>query len=391
MKVALDVAQTCVERAGCGYYADSLAHALAEHADVSELHLLHHFGSWYNTDTRPGTRIESHKVRAPLAGMTQHEASGFWRELSAGRTSLPGSPDIVHSCSFQAPKIPGVPLVCTIHDVSFWANPEFATEENRLVCQTGTLDAMDRAAGFVFVSQHAHDEFERVTGGWLADSRRPWAVIHEAPRRLPEDGQLRPDIPERFWFTIGSLEPRKNFETLLDAHARYWEASPNPAPLVIAGSEGWKSHALRQRIRDAGPERVRHIGFVSDAELGALYRHALAMIFPSWYEGFGLPVAEAMACGCPVICSDRASLPEVGGDAVCYIKPDSEPAITRAMHEIELNPDLRARIGRAGRERIAEFTWSRAAAATVDLYREVLSTRLEKTTSRNARPEPATL
>lgn len=375
LRIGLDVAQTCQERAGCGWYADCLARALAAVEPANEYFLYHHFGGWFNERTDAGTFIDSPNVHSPLSVMTATEAAEFWQRVRAGETGLPGEPDIVHASSFQAPPVGNARLVFTVHDVSFWTHPEFTTDGNRLLCQEGIFAALARADGFLFVSESSRREFERILPGWLERSGRASAVILHGQREgsgaptaaPPESGQ------ELFWLAVGTLEPRKNYETLLAALDLYWSRSARPLPLKIAGGGGWKSEALKRQLAALEARgRVRHLGYVPDGELLRLYASAQALVFPSWHEGFGLPVLEAMSQGAPVICSDRSSLPEVGGEAVAYIDPASAESICQAMLDLEADPERRARMVAAGKQQAARFGWEKTARETLAFYRRVL-------------------
>ena len=174
---------------------------------------------------------------------------------------------------------------------------------------------------------------------------------------------------------MGTLEPRKNYETLLNAFDLYWARSPHPLPLRIAGGGGWKSDALKEHLVTLEAQgQVQHLGYVPDAELARLYAGTQALIFPSWHEGFGLPVLEAMSQGAPVICSESSSLPEVGGEAAVYIDPASAESICRAMLVLEADLGQRARMIEAGRRQAARFRWEKTARETLDFYRRVLDT-----------------
>ncbi len=370
LRIGLDVAQTCQERAGCGWQADSLARALVAAAGQHEYFLYHHFDRWINASTAAGTRLDAPGVHSPLAGFSAEEATACWQQVRAGKTALPGDPDIVQSNSFQAPLMGRARLVFFVHDVSYWVHPGFATEGTRLHCQDGVLAALSRADGFLFNSEFTRREFDRVLAGWLERSGRPWTVTPLGGR---DGAAMLPPVEGRFWLAVGSLEPRKNYETLLDALDLYWPRSPRPLPLRIAGGEGWKSEALRRRLESmAGQGRVEWLGYVPDAELARLYAGATALVFPSWYEGFGLPVLEAMDRGAPVICSDAASLPEVGGDAAIYVDPASAESIAHAMLALEADPARRTRLGAAGQRQAERFTWERTARETLQFYRRVL-------------------
>jgi glycosyltransferase involved in cell wall biosynthesis len=376
LRIGFDVAQTCRERAGCGWYADSLAHALVEAEPAHEYFLYHHFGRWFNEDTTPGTRIDAPNVHDPVRALDVPNAAALWRDIEAGRTLPPGDPDIVHANCYQAPNVSPARLVFTVYDVSYWVHPEFTTDANRLLCQAGVFDALRRADGFVFISESSHREFDQILPGWLERQRKPWVVTPLGPRQseatAPAACQSRSDD---FWLAVGTLEPRKNYETLLAALDLYWARSPRPLPLHIAGGGGWKSDALKEQVAAMESQgRVKRLGYVPDDELARLYANARALIFPSWHEGFGLPVLEAMGRGAPVICSDRASLPEVGGSAATYINPASAASICEAMLALDDDPSERARRSAASRAQAKRFSWDETARKTLDFYRRVLET-----------------
>jgi len=373
MKIGFDVAQTCGARAGCGWYADSLIRAMTAVAPEHRYFLYHRFGSWLGTDPATGTRLSGACASMPFAEQAEKEARAVWKALAEGRGTLPGEPDIVQSNSFQAPLVGKAKLVVVVYDVSFWAHPEFTTEGNRLVCQRGVLDALKRADGFLFISQSSLHEFERFLPGWLERNRKPAAAIPLASR-IEVGTQGEETTADPYWLAVGSLEPRKNYENLLLALERYWQRSARRIPLHLAGGDGWRNERLLARL--AQMERagmVRRLGYVPDEKLGALYQAARGLVFPSWYEGFGLPVLEAMQCGCPVISSARTSLPEIGGDAVSYVAPEDPESICQAMLRLEGDPAWRRHLVTAGRERALRFSWEETARLTLEFYRKVLT------------------
>lgn len=374
LRIGFDVAQTCQERAGCAWYADSLAHALVAAAPENEYFLYHHFGQWFNPGTEAGTRIDAPQVQEPFRALSADEAAVFWRRIGSGESPLPGAPDIVHANSYQAPPVGDARLVFTVYDVAYWMHPEFTTDGNRLHCQEGVFAALARADGFLFISESSHREFSQILPGWLERHGKPWAVTHLGPRERPSVVGSTPSTRngDDYWLAVGTLEPRKNYETLLDALDLYWARSPRPLPLRIAGGGGWKSDVLKSHLATLEAQgRLQRLGYVSDAELTRLYAGTQALLFPSWHEGFGLPVLEAMSHGAPVICSDRASLPEVGGDAAVYVDPASAESICRAMLALESDPGQRTRMVEAGHRQAARFSWEKTARETLDFYRRV--------------------
>lgn len=373
MKIGFDVAQSCQPRAGCAWYADSLVRAMVAIAPEHHFCLYHQFGDWINPSTDNGTCIDATNVTNTFTDITPEDAARIWRSPPE-LLSKTGAPDIVHATSFRAPKVPGAKLVFTVYDVSFWAKPHFTTESNRQSCQTGVLESLRNADGFLFISRSARNEFERFLPGWLDQSKKPWAITPLAPRDSFSAPAARTPAAEKYFLAVGSLEPRKNYETLLDAVEIYWRRSGVRTPLWIAGGSGWRSQQLKERLRALETcGEVRYLGYVPDSHLRELMTNAQALIFPSWYEGFGLPVLEAMACGCPVICSNSTSLPEAGGPAPLYVSPTDALEIAHAMERLETDAGFRAARVEAGIRHARQFDWKHTARCTLDFYSTVLA------------------
>jgi alpha-1,3-rhamnosyl/mannosyltransferase len=182
------------------------------------------------------------------------------------------------------------------------------------------------------------------------------------------DVRRRFHLPEQYLLFVSSLEPRKNIDLLIDALA----GARTDIPLVLAGWHGWGDKAWLQKIDAAGLKgRIRLIGHVPDPDLAAVYTGATALVYPSFYEGFGLPILEAMACGCPVICSRAASMPEAGGDAALYIDPLNVDSLVHAIEVLTPDTGLQQRLKRAGFARAEQFSWENTARKTVDIFRRV--------------------
>jgi glycosyltransferase involved in cell wall biosynthesis len=181
-------------------------------------------------------------------------------------------------------------------------------------------------------------------------------------------------LPSRYVLGLSTLQPRKNFAGLVEGFRRLLRARENePAVadlhLVIAGGEGWMVEDTFAAAGQAGmKDRVHLIGFVEDDDLPALYSLAAAFAFPTWYEGFGLPVLEAMACGTPVVCADNSSLPEVAGGAALMVDAGDPDALAEALFQVLAREDLRAQMAAAGLDQALRFTWPAAARQLLDIY-----------------------
>jgi glycosyltransferase involved in cell wall biosynthesis len=181
----------------------------------------------------------------------------------------------------------------------------------------------------------------------------------------------RLNIYKNFSLFVGSLEPRKNVGTLIKAYADYLKADPNQYLLIITGGRGWLNHDIYTLVAELGIEQhVRFLGYIQESDLRCLYSVAKVFVYPSLYEGFGLPPLEAMACGAPVITSHTSSLPEVVGDAAILIDPYNVEELFHALKTVLLDDDLRLQLRKKSLERAKLFSWTRTAQETLAVYQE---------------------
>jgi glycosyltransferase involved in cell wall biosynthesis len=279
----------------------------------------------------------------------------------------------------------GIPLffragkyVVTVHDVIPLALPWAFPPRHRLVLATALARIRKQAEAVIVPSTAAAEDVVH----FLRVERERIHVIPMGcePRFRPaeEPGRAamlrrRYNLPERYILFVGTLEPRKNVQTLLRAFAQLIAEVPQDGlTLVIAGGDGWGGADYRSTVDALKLHRhVRFAGFVEDDHLPDLYRGALLFVYPSLYEGFGLPVLEAMACGTPVITSDRTSLPEVAGDAALLVDPTRPEALAAAMASILGDRGLHQALRAKGLARAQSFTWEAVAQQTIAVYRAV--------------------
>jgi len=368
MKIGFDVSQTCVEKAGCGYYADSLATALAKTFPEHEIILYHHFGRWLNESTSDGTSIELPNVTSPLKDWSMEQARELWSADTIDASIL-GNPEVVVGNNFQMPAIPDCFRIFTVHDISFWTRPQYHTEANRLACQKGLLEALENANGFAFVSNYSRSSFQSLFPSWL--ETRKSAVTHLASRGKRKCNITRNLDLRNYWLFVGSLEPRKNVEVLLDAYELYFKKSSAPKPLKLAGGAGWKSERTKSRLEDmAKSMSIEHLGYVSDQELEQLYAESFGFIFPSWYEGFGLPVVEAMNQGTPVITSLESSLKEIAEGFALSFNPESPEELCKQMLLLESDSSIWKTYQESSLRRTEDFNWENTAQDLSNLFME---------------------
>lgn len=270
-----------------------------------------------------------------------------------------------------------VPVVVTIHDLSWLRHPETHPRDRVRWLERGMPRVVERAAAIIVDSEFVRQE---VTAGLDVAPARVRAI------HLGVSGEFRPrgELETRavlqaldlahggYVLSVGTIEPRKNVGHVLAAYARLPEALRNRYPLVVAGAGGWRAADLERDLHAlAAAGRIRFLGNVPDADLPALYAGAAAFVFASKYEGFGLPPLEAMASGVPALVSDRASLPEVVGDAAWLIDPERPEDTAHRLEALLDDADARSVLARRGIERAARFTWDACARATLDVYRSV--------------------
>jgi glycosyltransferase involved in cell wall biosynthesis len=261
--------------------------------------------------------------------------------------------------------------VVTIHDLVWRRYPETMLAKNLLlerVLMGPSIAAADRV---ICVSEFTASEVSH----YYPSAAAKCAVIHEAADQSVPSGRLPAGVPDSYLLFVGTLEPRKNLPRLLRAYARLKDDAAVP-PLVIAGGGGWGKEDLPQLIRSLGLEqRVVLCGYVSEEQLQGLYAGARCLLLPSLYEGFGLPMVEAMRHGVPVIAASAGSLPEVAGDAGLMVDPYQEEDIARAISRLVNEPSLHAQLSARAKIRSENFCWQGAAEDTLALFEQTVADR----------------
>jgi glycosyltransferase involved in cell wall biosynthesis/ubiquinone/menaquinone biosynthesis C-methylase UbiE len=374
MKIAIDVSLAVGESAGVGSYTRGLLEGLAA-IDPNNQYVLYSYLDFpqFPQPTFP----QQSNFSSQILQLEGEHWERIWSRADLPPKEALDVVDVLHSPFFNAPPEHYGALVVTIHDVSFLLQPQFHTEANRLHCLQGTLNAALYADRIIAVSHQT----KRDLIDYFSIPEERIRVIHEAPRRIysPERnvevirGTLeRFGIFHNFILFVGSLEPRKNLKTLLQAYATYVTRHAGQEWLVVAGGKGWLNDDLSQVAAELGiAERVNFLGYVQEADLRVLYSATKLFVYPSIYEGFGLPPLEAMACGAPVITSNTSALPEVVGNAALLVDPHNGEALSQAMERVLCDHDLRARMRQQSLARAKRFSWERTAEETLAVYEEV--------------------
>lgn len=282
--------------------------------------------------------------------------------------------DLLHVQAI-APPVSFVPVVATIHDICYEFHPELFERSEARQLRIAIRRTARTARRVVAVSETTKRDISAVYGV----PPEKIDVSHngvDLKRFHPQRSETEKGILERYGIeapyvlAVGNLQPRKNLVRLIDAFVHLKRVRPKlPCRIVVVGKAAFRHSEIFARARECGiGDQIVFTGYVSDGDLPALYRGAVAFAYPSLYEGFGLPVAEAMACGVPVLTSDRGSLPEVVGDAALIVDPESTHAIARGLSRILTEPELSAELSRKGPERTRDFTWDNAARTTLAAF-----------------------
>lgn len=373
MRIALDYTPAISQGAGIARYTRDLAQALVR-IDPVDQYLL------FSTESPDPTRSfpDGPNLSQRVIPLGHRNMTLLWQRL---RVPVPvelfiGRADVVHGTDFILPPVAAARRVVTVHDLAYLTHPHCALP-SLVAYLTAVVPRAVRAADRVIaVSERTADDLVE----HLKVPREKIRVIHlgisptfnaerddEATARVRQ----RYRLTEPFVLAVGTIEPRKDYETLIKAFAAARREPDGPQTLVIAGRPGWLYegvYATAERLRLG--EAVKFLDYVPDADLPALYAAASALVMPSIYEGFGIPVIESMACGTPVVCSTGGSLPEIAGDAALLVAPGDEEALSKALARIMRDDDLRATLRSRGLRRAQHFTWDRAAAEHVEVYHE---------------------
>ncbi len=371
MRICVDVSAAVHRRAGLGRYAQELVRALAEHGEHAYVAFYHQRGQAHLEP--PIDRLP--RITTPLSVKPWRLMTMLAHFSRVGMDAMFPAIDLFHATEHLLPCLKQIPTVFTLHDLIFHFDPASHKRLNRIYLNLMMPRFLRAAQTIIAVSECTKrdainiynlppDKIHVIYEG--VDSRfRPItdAATLAAVRR-------KYSLPERFILYVGTIEPRKNLPALFDAFhvsSSTFHVSRSTSHLVIAGKKGWLTEATFESAKALG-DQVIFTGYVADEDLPAAYTLADLLVLPSVYEGFGLPVLEAMACGTPVACSNVSSLPEIAGDAALLFDPRDVRAIAEAITRGSTDESLRAELRAKGLAQAARFTWAQAARQTAMLY-----------------------
>jgi glycosyltransferase involved in cell wall biosynthesis len=371
MHIAIDYTPAIHQRAGIGRYTRGLVQALTR-LDAENQYTLLALGQ-SGAHFVPTALPTNFSIR--FAPISDRWATVLWYRLNL---PLPvelfsGRADLFHGPSFTLPPS-FAPSLLTVHDLSFLRYPQGAHPALLAWLTKAVPRSLHRArhvladsestrADLIELMQVPPDQITVIGAG--VDERFKPEGEPETLARV----RSRYQLPDRFVLSISTLEPRKNFTGLIAAFEQMAGSSVADLHLVIAGGKGWLYDDIFAAA-ETSPlrERIHFAGYVADEDLPALYSLAALFAFPSHYEGFGIPVLEAMACGTPVVCADNSSLPEIAGDAALLVEATGTEALADALHQLSIDASLREKLISRGYKQAGKFTWEKAARRLMKVY-----------------------
>ena len=375
MRIAIDAHSVGARLGGNETYAINLIEALAEIDQdnqytlyVTKQQALERFGDrWPNFAVRL-TRPHTPLVRIPLT-----------LSLELRRDPV----DLLH-VQYTAPPFAPCPIVTTIHDLAFEHLPETFNRRSWMQLRLTVRSTARRAAQIITVSEYSRQDIIRTYGlSPEAITVTPEAASEDF-RRVKDDDELRLmretyGIERDYILSLSSIQPRKNLVRLIEAYSLLRQLHPEGKlpQLVLAGKRGWRDNEImRAAQRDELGADIRFTGYVADEHLNALYSGAVCFAYPSYFEGFGLPILEAMKCGTPVVAGNRTSIPEVTGEAALLFDPFDVHSLVEALKQILNDSEYRATLSAKGLQRANEFSWQRTARLTLAAYEKAFGKQL---------------
>jgi len=373
IKLAFDISQTGKNKAGCGFFAHAMISSMLKNNNI-DFTLLPHFGDFYHDRWMPSSNPYSKGHYGP-AIPSKSKATQYWHSKDLEKKL--GNPDIVHSNNFWCPtNITRSRLIYTLYDLGFLHNPQWTSEENRIGCFEGVLKASSYADWIISISEYSKNHFLKIFPHFPEERIE---VIYPCSRF--ENTQVQKKQPKifnslkskQFWLSVGTIEPRKNQKFLVTAYQKYLQAGGVPYPLVLAGQTGWLMDDFEAFIEELGiRDNVILTAYVDDEELLWLYQNCFVNLYPSLFEGFGLPVLEGMQFGAATITTRDTSMVEITGENALLLAPDDLDGWVMAMQELSKNTNFVQSLALKAQNSVQKFGANKISEQLENLYFKVM-------------------
>jgi glycosyltransferase involved in cell wall biosynthesis len=366
--IGIDCRLPYYQMGGISQFVLHLLPALAELDRVNRYSVLH-MAKDGRSYTPSAPNFQRHNLYTP----SHHR----WERWALSAELLPRRLDLLHSIDFIPPQRGARKHLITVHDLNFIYYPQFLTAESKRYYLDQIQWAVNHADHITADSEATRQDVVEHLGVDPAKMTTVYLAANPLYSRDYSQAEIEAtlaqhNLPRGFILFVGTLEPRKNIPTLLRAYKQLREETAVDVPLILVGSKGWIYDEIFTTIEQTGlKEHVRHLSGIFDEQLAHLYHAAGVLVTPSHYEGFGLPALEAMHCGCPVIVSNRGSLPEVVGGAGLLLEPDDVTGWAEAMTQVLTDSALRDKMVLQGNVQANTFSWSETAVQMLTLYTQI--------------------
>lgn len=368
MRIAVDATALMLQSAGVKSYLYYWLSSLSPEADRRDDKL-----SFYPPGFRLSAALDHQKASAHSSfGLRLIQICDLLGSAPPGMF-VPTS-DVFHASQHMARGPRAAAMTATVFDMSCWTVPGMHTKANNAATYRYGANILKSCEGLIAISEHARHDAGEVLGIPLERIRVIYPGVAE-PFFSPSAEKAaairaRYHLERPYLLFVGCIEPRKNVPGLIAAYDRLPSGLRREVQLVVAGPFGWAAEDVRRMLSDDA-DHIRYLGYVPEDDMPGLFFGASALVYPSYYEGFGLPVAQALAAGVPVIASNRTSLPEIVGDAGLLVDPDSPGALSAAMEQVVTCPGVAESLAARGKLRAQAFHWSRAAAESLEFFHQV--------------------
>lgn len=371
MRIALDATALPGKPGGAGYYIINLVRSLLDIETRHEFIVLTHASDRHLFKLLP----EEEKFLIDVPDLSRGGRL-IWEQFALPQLLKRLRIDLLHSPHYTMPLWTTIPVVVTYHDMTFFLYPGYHTLVKRFFFPFMIRQSAHHSSALIAVSESTRQDAIRLLG--ISPKNITTTLLGYDSSFAPIEDQIyleqvrhKYHLPARFIFNVGTIEPRKNQLALLNAFDVLAETDPNIA-LVLVGGAGWYYNQLSQQmIKSPNRDRIYLIGYVDRADMPALYNLAEVFVYPSIYEGFGLPLVEALACGRPIITSNISALPEIVGDAGLLVSPNDQNQLSQAIRKLLEDKDLATEIRQKALIRAKEFSWHKTAEQTLEIYERV--------------------
>jgi alpha-1,3-rhamnosyl/mannosyltransferase len=373
LQIAFDARSLCGDRTGVGTYIANLLQELLRIDSTLQILLV------ADQAVPASTALDPKRVRV-LTTAFRARNNFLWSNFALPRTLRKHRPSIFHSPGYTAPLWPPRPALVTLHDISYAAHPEWYPYPLNAARKLWYRASARRVDAILTDSEFSRREILRVYGVNPARVFRVHLGVNRSTFRRSEDPdsisdfRVRYRLPGRFILHVGDIHPRRNLDRAVNAFRQVRSSDPQSRDLafVLVGRKLIAGDSLEAALQNDSGSGIRSLGYVAEGDLPMFYSAAAALLFPSLYEGFGLSVLEAMACGCPVIVARGTACEEVAGTAAIAVDPQDVAAMAEGVRALLTNQDLAARYSQAGLARAESFSWRRTAEETLAVYRKLL-------------------